>query len=68
MEYLSNKFAKMGENNVIIAAYEPGSLRSQPVESRSALRLVDEPFGCELRAERLKSSRSGPKGLQVVRL
>jgi len=42
------------------------------------LRLVDEPFGCEpfdleltaerLRAERLTSSRSGPKGLQVERL
>jgi len=30
----------------------------QPVESPSALRLVDE----------LKSSRSGPKGLQVERL
>jgi len=30
--------------------------------SLSAPRLVDEPFGCELRAERLKSSRSRPRG------
>jgi len=40
----------------------------EPVESRSALRHVDEPFGCELRAERLMSSRSRPKGLYVERV
>ena len=33
------------------------------VESPSAVRHVDEPFGCELRAERLMSSRSEPNGL-----
>jgi hypothetical protein len=43
-------------------------LGHEPVESPSALRHVGEPFGCELRAERLMSSRSGPKGLQVERL
>ena len=31
------------------------------------MRHVDEPFGCELRAERLMSSRSEPNGLQVER-
>ncbi len=31
-----------------------------PVESRSALRHVDEPFGCELRAERLILSKKFP--------
>jgi len=42
-------------------------LAGKPVEIPSALRYVDEPFGCELRAERLMSSRSGTKGLQVER-
>jgi hypothetical protein len=48
----------------------------KPVESPSALRHVDEPLGLEsfdlealdrLGTERLMSSRSGPKGLQVER-
>ncbi len=51
--------------------------RQPPTQSPSAVRLVDEPFGCEtcrraqvvsLRAERLKSRRSGPNGPSAVSL
>ena len=38
--------------------------RQTPTQSPSAVRLVDEPFGCELRAERLRWAKEG-KGLKT---
>jgi hypothetical protein len=41
---------------------EAGIKKMSRVTSPSAVRPVDEPFGHELKAEWLRSSRSGPNG------